>query len=298
MNPMHRCLTITFLLFLVLATVSPLHAEEGAILLTGDVQLKIADAFMEESEYYRAVTEYKKFLILFPESEKADYASFEIGMAYFKGEEYGAAARSFLAVHQKYPESGYAVQAVYLEGSSQWKLKNYDRARVVLESLSEQHPESEYAPRSLVVSCLVALDENKAEVSHQALKRFLDRYPGHPGEERVKEATVQLDRYQELPEKSPVLAGIMSAILPGSGYIYAEHYGDGITAFIINGLFIAGTVTAINQENYALAGIVGGIGVPFYLGNIYGSANAAKKWNLGVRNEVSEKIRSTLAPLL
>jgi len=298
MNPMHRCLTITFLLFLVLATVSPLHAEEGAILLTGDVQLKIADAFMEESEYYRAVTEYKKFLILFPESEKADYASFEIGMAYFKGEEYGAAARSFLAVHQKYPESGYAVQAVYLEGSSQWKLKNYDRARVVLESLSEQHPESEYAPRSLVVSCLVALDENKAEVSHQALKRFLDRYPGHPGEERVKEATVQLDRYQELPEKSPVLAGIMSAILPGSGYIYAEHYGDGITAFIINGLFIAGTVTAINQENYALAGIVGGIGAPFYLGNIYGSANAAKKWNLGVRNEVSEKSRSTLAPLL
>jgi len=298
MNPMHRCLTITFLLFLVLATVSPLHAEEGAILLTGDVQLKIADAFMEESEYYRAVTEYKKFLILFPESEKADYASFEIGMAYFKGEEYGAAARSFLAVHQKYPESGYAVQAVYLEGSSQWKLKNYDRARVVLESLSEQHPESEYAPRSLVVICLVALDENKAEVSHQTLKRFLDRYPGHPGEERVKEATVQLDRYQELPEKSPVLAGIMSAILPGSGYIYAEHYGDGITAFIINGLFIAGTVTAINQENYALAGIVGGIGVPFYLGNIYGSANAAKKWNLGVRNEVSEKIRSTLAPLL
>jgi len=295
---MHRCLTITFLLFLVLATVSPLHAEEGAILLTGDVQLKIADAFMDESEYYRAVTEYKKFLILFPESEKADYASFEIGTTYFKGEEYGAAARSFLAVHQKYPESGYAVQAVYLEGSSQWKLKNYDRARVVLESLSEQHPESEYAPRSLVVSCLVALDENKAEVSHQALKRFLDRYPGHPGEERVKEATVQLDRYQELPEKSPVLAGIMSAILPGSGYIYAEHYGDGITAFIINGLFIAGTVTAINQENYALAGIVGGIGVPFYLGNTYGSANAAKKWNLGVRNEVSEKIRSTLAPLL
>ena len=48
----------------------------------------------------------------------------------------------------------------------------------------------------------------------------------------------------------------MSAILPGSGYVYAEHYGDGITAFLINGLFIAGTITAIHQENYAVAGIV------------------------------------------
>jgi hypothetical protein len=90
----------------------------------------------------------------------------------------------------------------------------------------------------------------------------------------------------------------MSAILPGSGYIYAEHYGDGITAFLINGLFIAGTVTAIHQENYAVAGIVGGVGVPFYPGNIYGSANAAKKWNLGVRNVIIQKIHSTLSPLL
>ncbi|HEX9158128.1 MAG TPA: tetratricopeptide repeat protein [Syntrophales bacterium] len=285
-------------MFLVLALFSPLHADDGAVLVTGDVQLKIADAFMEEGEYYRAVTEYKKFLILFPDSAKADYASFEIAMAYFKGEEHGAAARSFLALREKYPDSGYAIQAGYLGGVSQWKLKNYDRARAALEALFEQHPESEYAPRSLVVICLAALDENKAEVSRQALNRFLDRYPGHPGEEQVKEAIVQLDRYQELPEKSPVLAGVMSAILPGSGYIYAEHYGDGITAFLINGLFIAGTVTAIHQENYAVAGIVGGVGVPFYLGNIYGSANAAKKWNLGVRNEIIQKIHSTLSPLL
>lgn len=298
MRPLHLHLSILFWLLLVLTSVSPLHAEERSILLTGDAQLKIGDAFMAEGEYYRAVTEYKKFLILFPDSGKADYASFEIGMAYFKGEEYGAAAQSFMSMRQKYPGSGYAIQAGYLEGFSQWKLKNYDRAQMVLEDLSEQHPASEYAPRSLVVLCLVTLDGNKTELSRQALKRFLDRYPGHPGEERVKESTVQLDRYQELPDKSQVLAGIMSAILPGSGYIYAEHYGDGVTAFLINGLFIAGTVTAINQGNYAVAGIAGVIGVPFYMGNIYGSANAAKKWNLGVRKDVIEKIHSALAPLL
>jgi tetratricopeptide (TPR) repeat protein len=298
MRPMHRLLPIPFLLLLVLASVSPVHADDGAVLLTGDVQLKIADAFMEEGEYYRAVTEYKKFLILFPDSARAGYASFEIAMAYFKGEEYGAAARSFLTMREKYPESAYAIQAGYLEGSSQWKLKNYDRARETLETLIEQHPKSEYAARALVVICLAALDENKAEVSRRALERFLDQYPQHPGEGQVREAMAELDRYQGLPEKSPVLAGVLSAILPGSGYFYAEHYGDGITAFLINGLFIAGTVAAINQENYAVAGIVGGIGVPFYLGNIYGSANAAKKWNLGVRKEVVQKIHSTLDPLI
>jgi hypothetical protein len=39
---------------------------------------------------------------------------------------------------------------------------------------------------------------------------------------------------------------------------------------------------------------VGGIGLPFYVGNIYGSANAATKWNIGVRKELREKIAVSL----
>ncbi|HTY20537.1 MAG TPA: hypothetical protein VMC44_02760, partial [Geobacteraceae bacterium] len=60
------------------------------------------------------------------------------------------------------------------------------------------------------------------------------------------------------------------------------------------GLFIAGTVVAIRQENYAVAGIVGVIGTPFYLGNIYGAANAATKWNLAVRRDLQGKLAVTL----
>jgi TolA-binding protein len=298
MNSFSHSLTILLLLCLSLVFVRPLHADGDAVLLNGDVQLKIADTFMEEGDYYRAITEYKKFLILFPNSAKAAYSSFKIGMAFFKGEEYGAATRSFYAVFEKFPESSYAVRAAYLEGTSYWKLKNYEKAKEKLETLAIQYPESEDAPRALIVVSLAALDEGKAEMSLSALEQVLERYPGYSGEGQVREAITQLKQYQELPEKSPVLAGVLSAILPGSGYFYAEHYGDGITALLINGLFIAGTVTGIHTENYAVAGIVGGIGVPFYLGNILGSANAAKKWNLSIRNEFSQRIYSILIPLL
>jgi len=276
---------------------SALHAEGNAILLTGDVQLRMADAFMEEGEYFRAITEYKKYLILFPDSGKADYASFGIGMAYYKGEEYRDAARTFSSMREKYPESAHALPARYHEGFSRWKLKDYEAARVTLETLAEDHPESVYAPRALAASSLVALDEDKPGVSRAGLERFVDRYPGHPGADSVKTALALLERYPDRPRKSPVLAGFLSAVLPGSGYMYAEHYGDGVTAFLINGLFIAGAATGFHQENYAVGTIVAGVGLPFYLGNIYGSANAAKKWNEGVRNEFIEKIHLTLSPL-
>jgi hypothetical protein len=43
-----------------------------------------------------------------------------------------------------------------------------------------------------------------------------------------------------------------------------------------------------------VAGIVGGIGLPFYFGNIYGSANAAKKWNLSVKRDLRNRVFLTL----
>ena len=99
-----------------------------------------------------------------------------------------------------------------------------------------------------------------------------------------------LDDYELQPRKSPALAGAMSAVIPGSGQMYAEHYKDGLMAFVVNGLFIAGTVAAVDDENYALAAIVGGIGLPFYVGNIYGAATASRKWNMSL----SRKLRDDL----
>jgi hypothetical protein len=126
------------------------------------------------------------------------------------------------------------------------------------------------------------------------LERFLAEYPDDPRGANVRDAITLLDRKGELPQKSPLLAGVMSALIPGSGHIYAGHYGDGIASLFLNGLFMAGTVVAIRQESYAVAGIVGVIGLPFYFGNIYGAANAATKWNLAVRRDLQGKMAVTL----
>lgn len=86
------------------------------------------------------------------------------------------------------------------------------------------------------------------------------RRPEYPASMKAEETFGLFDQNQDLPRKSEILAGFMSAVVPGSGYIYTEHYGDGITAFLINALAIAGTVTAVCNKNYAEAAIVGSIG--------------------------------------
>lgn len=292
MNPfLSLFLTISLISLTVFSGVC---AAEQGIYLTDDVQLRVADSFLDEGEYYRAVTEYKRFAILFPGSPKAEYALFRTGIAYYLGDEQGDALRAFEALSERYPGGSYLLPARYFAGLSLWKKKDHAGAAEAFDLILRSAPDSRFAPRALAARTLVELDRDDPSAAGAVLQRFIADYPDHPEISRIREALALLRQYQELPQKSELLAGILSAILPGAGYVYAGRYGDGITSFLINALFIAGTVTAIANEWYPAAGITGGIGLPFYLGNIYGSANAARKWNRNARSELRARIVAVL----
>ncbi len=258
--------------------------------VTEDDQLRLGDVFMAEGEYYRAVTEYKKFIILFPDSEKADYAEFRIGMAYLQGDEFEKAAQAFELVGSRYAGSSFAPAAAYNEGLSYVRLNETEKADAAFNKALALYPASEYARSSLIGKSLIKFDRKDIPGCRKLLEQYLADYPRDDRADRVKNTLTLLNQNRELTYKSPVAAGILSAIVPGSGHIYAGHYGDGITSLFLNGLFIAGTVVAVEHENYALAGVVGLIGMPFYVGNIYGAANAATKYNIGIRKDLRGRI--------
>jgi tetratricopeptide (TPR) repeat protein len=294
--------TISAIPFLVSFLVSALFpgfcAADQGIYLTEDLQLLVADSFLEEGEYYRAVTEYKRFGILFPGSPKGEYALFRTGMACFLGDEHGDALRAFQTVAERYPDGYYRIPSGYFAGLSLWKKKDFAGAAEAFEAVVRSAPGSPFAARALAARSLMELDRDDPAAATAALQRFADGFPDHPEIARVREAQALLRQYEDLPQKSELLAGVLSAILPGAGYVYAGRYGDGLTSFLVNALFIAATVTAVRQEWYPAAGIAGGIGLPFYLGNIYGSVNAARKWNRSRRSEMRARIEAVLGDLV
>lgn len=289
-----RLLKALLFLFLSVSVFSPYHpsacAAEKGMWLTDQVQLKLGDAFMEEGEYYRAVTEYKKLLILFPDSDQADYALYQMGMAYYQGEDYVKGVTSFSSLEAKYKRSQYLDKAQFYKSLCFWKLNKLEAARMAFDDLANSCPQSPYAPLSLMGASLVALQEENVPVSRAKLEELIHRYPDAEAAKNASEAMPLVGEYQKLPQKSKTLAAILSAIVPGSGYMYAGHFGDGITAFVINSLWIAGAVTGIQADYYAVAGVLAGVGLPFYFGNIYGSANAAKKWNIRVRRDLRDRV--------
>lgn len=284
--------------FLASASLPGVCRADQGIYLTEELQLRVADSFLEDGEYYRAVTEYKRFAILFPDSPRGEYALFRTGVAYFLGDEHGDALRAFKAVAERYPDGLYRVPAGYFAGLSLWKKKDYAGAAEAFELVVRTAHGSAFAPRALAALSLMELDRDDPAAALAALQRFADGWPDHPDMAGVMEARELVGRYADLPQKSELLAGILSALLPGAGYAYAGRYGDGIASFLVNALFIAATATAVNQGWYAAGGISGGIGLPFYLGNIYGSVNAARKWNRNKRSELRARIDAVLAGLV
>jgi outer membrane protein assembly factor BamD (BamD/ComL family) len=286
--------TLALAAALLLLAIPALWAAEGAILVTEDVQLRVADAFLQEKEYYRAITEYKRFLILFPDSTRGDYALLQVGTAYSQGGDHDGAARNFSALREKYPQSLFAGDACFFEGMSYWKKKEYEKAGSLFLALVDAYPGSSYAPRAMAAAALIELDRGNPEAAQGLLHRFVATYPDHPKIDSVREAMSLLEGYADLPQKSMALAGIMSIVLPGAGYAYAGDYGTAVMSLLVNGAFIAGAWTAFAQELYAVGALVAGVGVPFYAGNIYGSALAVKKWNQAVKQEARDRIYAAL----
>ncbi len=82
--------------------------------------------------------------------------------------------------------------------------------------------------------------------------------------------------FESSNSKSPVLAGILSALLPGAGRVYAGKWFDGFMGFVMVFLTATSAYESSKRDNmfnkvfsYSMAGI-------FYTGEIYGAYRSAK----------------------
>ena len=111
-----------------------------------------------------------------------------------------------------------------------------------------------------------------------------------------------LRRYDALPRKSPLLAGALSAAIPGLGRVYIGRWPDGLLSFLL-----VGTTGALAAQGFYEEGrgsvrgwILGGVAALLYAGNVYGSAVGAvvqrREAEDALMQEVDRAYRQRLDP--
>ncbi len=95
-----------------------------------------------------------------------------------------------------------------------------------------------------------------------------------------------------LKRKSPALAGFLSVIIPGSGKAYAGRWKDGIISFLMTSTSAFMAVRGFNKNPKSFyPWAMGTLSVVYYSGNIYGSTQAAYKYNKEKEDELVSKTR-------
>ena len=102
-----------------------------------------------------------------------------------------------------------------------------------------------------------------------------------------------IDETLNIKRKSPALAAGMSAVVPGLGKFYTGDWKDAIIALVTVGVTGYQSYRGFNRNGVSsgYGWIYGSLAAGFYLGNIYGSASSAKRYNKRQTNQVAQRIR-------
>lgn len=233
-----------------------------------------ADFLFCQKDYLRAIDEYEKYLAVI----KNDSVEFKIAYGYLEMGDYQNALYKFSTITSS---------SVFYDVSGLEKLKSYfllqDSQSLLTETDSIIKSNSNYIQNALKLKNSFLLWQDNLFEKHDFLLPFTS-------DEKIKMSEFY-EWKKNPPFKSETLAGILSAIIPGSGKIYTQNYSDGITAFLLTGIFGYIAYTNFDHHHNVRAWIFTGVTAGFYAGNIYGSIASAQIFNAKINFEFDQSLK-------
>jgi hypothetical protein len=148
--------------------------------------------------------------------------------------------------------------------------------------------------RTELALALTSADGGKFDeaTQHAARARLL----GHPSGQATE--TVLLGA-KTMSSRSPALAVVLSAVLPGAGQAYSGHWFDAAQAFFFVGAFGVASYAAFRYEQsgdrpYILTPLTLAVTSVFYLANVLGAERTARFYNQRQKESVAGAVRESV----
>jgi len=226
---------------------------------------KFADHLYYSKDYFRASLEYERLLNFVPN----DTTVFKIGLAKQNGKQYNLALSDFNDLINKKS----LLSESYIQYYKTLFLAEYDSLLITSYSNRFYDEVAYHDIHKLYFLSLIRSGQIKGK-DFELLERF-----------NKEEKTVLkrfLERKIQPDHKSPILAAVLSSVIPGLGKIYTARYEEGIAAFLLTTVFGYLSYTNFEADHKIRGWIFAGTSFLFYAGNIYGSAASANIYNAAV----------------
>jgi len=277
---------VLFLTVLLVIVLLPCQARAGHA-GNDKKQFEFAEQLFTDKDFNRAITEYKRFIFLFPDNNLCEKSYYRICESYFKAEGWEEAIESLEKFESKFPHSPMLNDALYLKGMSEKNLKRYNEAISSFKSIIASCSEP-LRNKAFYQVALIYVDTEEWGKAREYFLKVSDQNTLYPSAWLFSSG---LENIGNLPHKSPALAGTFAAIIPGAGHLYTERPQDALIAFLLNGAFIWAAVELFNDDNYVAGGVVTFFELGWYSGNIYSAVSSAHKYNRRVKGEFIQNLK-------
>ena len=252
-------------------------------------QLGFARQLLENQQYRRAAEEFQRFAFFYDEHPERRGALLEAGKALLLADDPRFAQVPLKALIADERLDPLAVEAHFLLAASYLQMRAPSHAVVRLSNLIALSDDIAVDDRAYSRIGWIQIEALDWRGALRAFKRISDDGRKRFNIPELEAAVVGAD---EIPQKSPALAGILSFI-PGGGQLYCGRYQDAAVALASNVALFWSALDAFDSDQNALGGLLTLIGVGFYAGNIYGAVNDAHKFNANQKRRYGDRLRRT-----
>jgi tetratricopeptide (TPR) repeat protein len=268
------------------------------IYLNADKQFSYAEKCFSDEEYQNAADEYKKFVFFFPDDERVEIARYKTCLSLYRSGRYRETIKSCRSFEDQADDTEISQKASFLISRSYLELGMNGPAVISLNNLLMRTKDIAVKDLAKYELGWISLEYPSYTEEYSAnIKKahtYFGRISPHGIKEfKIEELSCELDNYQAIAKKNPLIAGGLS-IVPGAGQLYCERYQDSLVAFLLNaGLGIA-AYESFDNKNYALGGLISFVGLGFYAGNIYGAVSSAHKYNKELNRNFIKELKSKI----
>jgi tetratricopeptide (TPR) repeat protein len=252
---------------------------ECAGFANGGELIDTAELSYGKKEYYNAITELMRFQFLFPGDARYPESMVLMGKSYYMGGNSSEAALIFSDCYKKYPESYSGQQALFYSGYIRLAEGSFYYAMKMFQEYKFVYKNGDFYEDSVFNICLAEILAENYSDAQSALAAYRKQFPeGRYGQEADLLAA-RITEEQNRPYKSPWIAGISSAVVPGLGYFYTEKYLLGLFAMLSNGALIYLAYDGYRDGNMFKMVVFSVVEFSFYNWSLGGSIMSAREYN-------------------
>jgi len=243
-----------------------------------------------ENDYYRAISEFQRFIFYFPNDKKVDEAYLYIVKSYYFGKQYKNVIESSIEYKQKINNQIIKEKLLFYLANGYLFNNNYKESYNLFKEIAQTSVSTNLREISQLRLYWVYIFQMKWKEALNEILNFEKNNTSKKFNTKLELLKKDLEKGINFKGLSPTLAALLSAVLPGAGQVYTKRIGDGLVALTFISIITYGTYYYYKNGPKEISFALGILDLIFYAGNIYTAFSSANKYNKNFNIKLKDEL--------